>query len=207
MNPSLFPTKGNLLLLQHSVGQAKLGYELMDRKRNVMIMEMMQLIDKAKQIQSEIDQTFSRAYACLQDANISLGIEDVADIAQCIPVKHDLDIRFRSVMGVELPSVSAPEGKPEILYGFENSDSRLDEAVLSFLQVRRLINLLAEVENSVYRLAVNIKKTQKRANALSDIIIPRYTESIRSISESLEEKEREEFTRLKVIKKQKIRKE
>ena len=62
---------------------------------------------------------------------------------------------------------------------------------------------LAEVEGSVYRLAVAIKKTQKRANALNNIMIPKFTATIKFITEALEEKEREEFSRLKVIKSQK----
>lgn len=206
MNPSLFPTKGNLLLLQRSLSLAKLGYELMDRKRNVMVMEMMQLIDKAKEIQEEIDQTFEAAYDALQEANISLGIENVTSIASAVPLANDLDIRFRSVMGIEIPFIPSQEIHAEMHYGFDHSDSRLDEASLSFLKVRRLILISAEVENAVYRLATAIKKTKKRANALSDIIIPKTTENIKFISESLEEKDREEFTRLKVIKRQKARK-
>ena len=61
---------------------------------------------------------------------------------------------------------------------------------------------LAAIENSAYRLATNVKKTQKRANALQNITIPTFTERVKSISNALEEKEREEFTRLKVIKRQ-----
>lgn len=63
--------------------------------------------------------------------------------------------------------------------------------------------MLAEVDNSIYRLANAISKTQKRANALKNVVIPRYQSSIKEMTESLEEKEREEFSRMKVIKAQK----
>ena len=62
---------------------------------------------------------------------------------------------------------------------------------------------LAGIENSVYRLATAIKKTQRRTNMLENVVIPRLEENIRFISSTLEEHEREEFTRMKVIKRQK----
>ena len=83
------------------------------------------------------------------------------------------------------------------------SNSALDEAYLRFAEVKRLAAVMAEVENSVYRLADAIKKTQKRAKALKNIIIPETEASVREISVVLEEKEREEFSRMKIIKKKK----
>lgn len=205
MNPSLFPTKGNLLLMKRSLGLAKLGYELMDKKRNVMIMEMMRLIDRAAEIQSEIDRTFSEAYAALQETNTLFGIENISSAALCSPEDTSVEIKFRSVMGVEIPSLAQESSIPEPRFGFELGGSSLDEAYIKFLKVKDLIRKQAEIENSVYRLATSIKKTQKRANALSDIIIPMYQGNIKFIAESLEEKEREEFVRLKVIKNQQKR--
>lgn len=205
MNPSLFPTKGNLLLMKRSLGLAKLGYELMDKKRNVMIMEMMRLIDRAAEIQSEIDRTFSEAYAALQETNTLFGIENISSAALCSPEDTSVEIKFRSVMGVEIPSLAQEPSIPEPRFGFELGGSSLDEAYIKFLKVKDLIRKQAEIENSVYRLATSIKKTQKRANALSDIIIPMYQGNIKFIAESLEEKEREEFVRLKVIKNQQKR--
>ena len=205
MDPSLFPTKGNLLLMKRSLGLAKLGYELMDKKRNVMIMEMMRLIDKVSEIQGEIDRTFAEAYAALQEANTLFGIENVASAALCHQIDESVEIRFRSVMGVEIPSLPDVEFKPHLRLGFELGGSSLDEAYVKFLKVKRLICEQAEIENAVYRLATSIKKTQKRANALSDIIIPMYNDNIKFIAENLEEKEREEFVRLKVIKNQQKR--
>ena len=79
----------------------------------------------------------------------------------------------------------------------------LDEAYRSFIKVKKLTAELVEIENSVYRLADAISKTQKRANALKNIVIPRFEGNAKFIADALEEKEREEFSRLKVIKKKK----
>ena len=95
---AIAPTKGNLARIKRSLGLAKMGYELMDRKRNILIREMMQLIDKAKELQAEIDSTFTRAYSALQEANIKLGT--CQDIALAAPVDDTLSLGYRSVMGV-----------------------------------------------------------------------------------------------------------
>ena len=105
-----------------------------------------------------------------------------------------------SVMGVEIPKITLKEKPVSIFYGFAKSNSQLDIALLCFDKVKKLTIVLAEVENSIYRLANAIKKTQSRANALKNIIIPRFQGVVKFITNSLEEKEREEFSRLKVIK-------
>ena len=145
MADQVFPTKGNLLNVKKSLSLAKVGYELLDRKRNVLI-------------------------SC------------------------------------ELPKVTLDPPDSSIPYGFENTDGNVDVAYISFGRVKQMTAMLAEVDNSVFRLANAIKKTQTRANALKNIVIPRYETTAKFIENSLEEKEREEFSRQKVIKNQKERK-
>ena len=106
-------------------------------------------------------------------------------------------------MGVEIPIVKLDPQPVELNYGFVSSSALVDEAYIRFDEVKKLTAELAEVENSVYRLATAVNKTQKRANALKNIIIPRLTSTVKYITDSLEEKEREDFSRLKVIKAQK----
>ena len=201
MDTTLFPTKGNLILAKNSLRLSIQGYSLLDKKRNVLIREMMDLIETAKDIQSQIDVTFSEAYRALQTANFNFGVRTVGRISYAIPVEEGIKIRMRSVMGVEIPLVDDETAESGLSsYGFYRTGSALDEAYKNFERVKQLSMKLAEVETSVYRLAMNIKKTQKRANALKNIVIPRYKDITKRIQNSLEEKEREEFTRLKVIK-------
>lgn len=200
MDPNTFPTKGNLILAKNSLALAKQGYELMDKKRNILIRELMDLIAEATDIQEEIDTTFSEAYAALQKANIQMGIHEVEQIALSVPVEESILVKRRSVMGTEIPKVEYEKKECRPAYSFYHTKMSLDEACQQFERVKELTIRLAEVENSAYRLAYNIQKTQKRANALSNITIPKYENRAREIQEYLEEKEREEFTRLKVIK-------
>lgn len=200
----VFPTKGNLMATKKNLQLAALGYELLDRKRNILIREIMSLVERAKELRSSVEETYKEAYEMLQLANISMGV--VMPYAECMPVENGIELSSKSVMGVELPEVIFHETPTDVCYGFARTDSQLDRAFIAFEKVKRLTVTLAEVENSIYRLSVAIKKTQRRANALQNIIIPRYTETVKFISDSLEEKDREEFSRMKVIKAVKLKK-
>ena len=203
---AMVPTKGNLMIAKNTLKLSKTGYELLDKKRNILIREMMSLIDNAKEIQGTIDKTFSEAYEALQRANIEMGIDAVDKISLAVDVEDGVEVKFRSVMGVEIPIVIKNEETAESpSYGFSGTTVSLDEARKKFNDVKKLTKALAQIENSVFRLADNIKKTQKRANALKNIMIPRYEEETKLIQNALEEKEREEFSRLKVIKAQKAK--
>lgn len=203
---AMVPTKGNLIIAKNTLKLSKTGYELLDKKRNILIREMMTLIDTAKSLQSRIEATYSAAYTALRNANMEIGIETVQSIAYGVEEENSVEVKFRSVMGVEIPVVTMKKERKIPVYGFINTTMSLDEARQKFIEVKELTKVLAQVENSVYCLAVSIKKTQKRANALKNIMIPRYEEETKNIQSALEEKEREEFSRLKVIKVQKNRK-
>ncbi len=200
MNPNMFPTKGNLILAKNSLALAKQGFELMDKKRNILIRELMELIDEASNIQNEIDVTFSSAYKALQHANIEMGIKNVEALSRTVPIEDSITIKYRSIMGTEIPLVESKRSEDAPSYAFYDTRLSLDRATKEFIKVKQLTIRLSSIENSAYRLANNIKKTQKRANALQNITIPMYTSLTVSIQNALEEKEREEFTRLKVIK-------
>ena len=196
------PTKGNLIATKKSLTLAKVGFELLDKKRNILIHEMMALIDRATQIQSTIDSAFADAYLALEKANITLGF--CSELSKTVPLDDSVTMDSRSIMGVEIPMLTIKKPEENALhYGLDHTNARFDEAVALFKQAKYMTVELAEIENSVYRLAVAIKKTQKRANALKNIMIPKFESDVKFISDALDEKDREEFSRLKVIKKQK----
>jgi V/A-type H+-transporting ATPase subunit D len=202
MNTQVFATKGNLAASKRSLALSSMGYDLLDRKRNILIREMMALLDHSKQLRGQIEDTYKNAYAALQKANLTLGA--VGDISRTVPLDDGVKrIRFRSVMGVDLPIVDYEAPPMELTYGFHRSNSQLDYAYQCFGEVKGMTVLLAEIENSAFRLAHAILKTQRRANALKNVSIPRLEALVKYIADVLEEKEREEFSRLKVIKRQK----
>ena len=203
MDTRTFPTKGNLMLAKNSLALAMQGYDLMDKKRNILIRELMNLIDQAKDIQEQIDVTVTYAYQCLQEANIEHGISETDQLAYTVPIEDSIQIKSRSIMGTEIPLVTYTPDQNIPTYSFSTTRESIDKAREAFRKVKDLTIRLSMVENSAYRLAASIKKTQKRANALKNITIPSYRSLVSEISNALEEKEREEFTRLKVIKQRK----
>lgn len=203
---NIAPTKSNLMSAQNSLEFSEKGFELLDKKRNVLIREMMSYMGRAEKLQNRINVTFKEAYDALRQANISMGINTVEDIAMSIPEASDYSVLFKSVMGVEVPHVNFEKKDIEPKYSFYRSNTTMDLAFKKFNEVKFLIYELAEVENAVYKLAMEVKKTQKRANALENIQIPKFKEIVKAIGEVLEEKEREDFFRLKVVKKKKNKK-
>lgn len=193
-------TKANLIKSKNMLTFSQRGFELLDKKRNVLIREMMELMGHAKNIEAEIATLYSEAYRALEYVNITMGTDAVIDIAHAIPKERDFEVRLKSVMGVELPQIIYKEHKVEASYGFFRSNPSLDIAVSSFNKVKYLSYELAEAENAIFKLAMEIKKTQKRANSLEKIQIPKFREYVKSIANELEEKEREDFFRLKRVK-------
>ncbi|MDD6276423.1 MAG: V-type ATP synthase subunit D [Clostridia bacterium] len=201
MPSQVFPTKNNLIATKKSLNLAKLGYDLMDRKRNILVREMMEKLDNVKTLQSDVYAAYSQAYSLLRQAHLTMG--SCTEYANCIPVDNSLDISVYSVMGVELPKIKLGKSETNFYYGLESTNSLLDEAYIKFNEAKELTMQLAEIQSGVIRLADAIKKTQKRTNALSNIMIPKFTATVKFISDALDEKEREDFSRLKVIKKTK----
>lgn len=201
MSQQVFATKGNLIAYKKSLELARLGFDLLDRKRHILVREMMLMIDEAKEIQDQITAAYEQAYTSLKMSNISLGSQ--ANNAVVVDTDNSVEIDYRSVMGVEIPIVHVSQQIQPPQYLIGDSNSMLDRAYEDFHKVKLLTARLAQIESSVYRLATAVSKTQKRSNALKNIVIPRYEQTLKFISESLEEKEREDYSRLKVIKNQK----
>ena len=203
MIQNIAPTKSNLLRTKDNLKLSKTGYNLIDKKRTVLIKEMMQQIEKAKEIQSDVKDLFEKAYNVLQEANITMGVRQVQDIALSIDKAEHFDITYKSIMGLDVPTVKYEKQVLRPQYSMYMTGEAIDEAIMIFQKIKMLIYRLAETENTVYKLSIEIKKNQKRANALEKMQIPNLEETVKYISESLEEKEREDFYRLKKIKKRK----
>ncbi|MCT4566232.1 MAG: V-type ATP synthase subunit D [Maledivibacter sp.] len=198
---NITPTKANLIKAKSLLDFSEKGYELLDKKRSVLVREMMGLIHRVKDVQRRITATFEEAYRALEVVNVTMGVNNVEEVSISIPKVEEYEILLKSIMGVEIPTVKFEQKVLRPYYGFFRTNPAMDIAVTKFREVKHLIYELSEIENSVYKLAMEIKKTQKRANALEKIQIPKYKNQAKFISEALEEKEREDFFRLKKVKK------
>lgn len=198
---NMAPTKANLIKSKGMLAFSIRGFNLLDKKRNVLIREMMGLVGQANLLQAEIQQTYKEAYDALMIANITIGKNHVEEISISVPKTENYDVLLQSVMGVEIPRIKHLPIELAPAFGLFRTNSSLDVALEKFTNLRELLYKLAEMETSVYKLAMEIKKTQKRTNALERIQIPKYKEIVKGITETLEEKEREDFARLKKLKK------
>ena len=200
MKLKMAPTRGNLVKAARATVLAQKGHDLLEQKRQVLMMELMRHMDAAKSLQKDMASVFSSAYESLQRANVSLGIDTVEEIAQSVPVVSNITVRLRSVMGVEIPEVDPVDPTPTPSYSFHGSSSAMDKAYVRAREVLSLLARLAEVETSVYRLAVQVRKTYRRVNALEKVVIPSNREAMAAISDVLDEGEREDFVRMKIAK-------
>ena len=199
MANQIAPTKNNLMAAKKSLKLARMGYDLLGRKKNILVREIMERMQEASDIQEKVEQAYAEAYEALQKAHLFMGA--CMDYARSVPLDDSMELVVRSVMGVELPVITMAENKkPELYYGIGDTSSQLDEAYLAFEKVKYLTVRLAEIESNVLRLAEAISKTQTRTNALNNIMIPRLSDNIKFISDALDEKDREDFSRLKVLK-------
>ena len=200
MDINATPTKGNLTASQHTLRLAKQGYELMDKKRTILMKEVMTLKGRAEELKEELGQTQEMAYKSLRAAIIELGRESVMSTGESVVEEWGVNLKSRSVMGVQLPMTELVYEDELIPLSLAGVSCALDEAYIGFNKMKALLVRLAEVENTVHRLNISIKKTAKRANALENITIPKCEKRIKDIQSVLEEKGRDDFVRAKVVK-------
>jgi len=206
MSEKMAPTRGNLVQARKAYVIAKTGKDLLEQKRQVLMMELVGQIESAREIQSDVSRVFDTAYRALERANTSIGIDMVEAIAMAIPEEDRLTVRLRSIMGVEIPEIDPLPGDIRPCYSFWQTSGSMDNAFREFKGVLALLLRLAEVETSVYRLAVQVRKTHRRVNALEKVAIPYYQDVMADIVGVLEEQEREDFVRMKIAKKMSERK-
>ena len=191
-----------LIKLKKTIILAKQGQELLEKKKYILMKEVEKYISKRVQIEDEFKEQYEKAFYMLQNANVDIGINKVSSIAHNIGVDETLDIKYKTVMGVEIPIVDYKQReKPELTFGLLGTTINLDEAIIEFQKLKKILIDLAEIEVTVKRLNDSIVKVQKRSNSLKDIVIPNYEKQEKRIQETLDERDREEFTRMKMIKK------
>lgn len=205
---NVHPTRINLIRTKKTLKIAESGHDVLEKKRDVLIRELRHFAYDAKKLREEILPVLARAFQSLRDAKVTMGPETVENVALSSSSKVNIDLDHRSIMGVTVPIVKFPKEKdvkPD--YGFAQTSASLDRAFKDFYSIIKIIAQLAETEGIVFQIANDIRKTQKRVNALKYVFIPRYSETVKHIELVLEEKEREEFVRMKMAKKIVLKKE
>lgn len=196
---NIAPTKSNLLLLKRQLDFAEEGYDLLEQKRQILIFELMSRLNRACDAEQNVKEALRRAFSALGEARMDGGIEALDRAILAVRMDHRVVITDQHLMGMKIPHVTAKTEPVSAQFGIGGTSANTDLAMSRFIEVLPLLAELAELENAVMRLALELRKTQRRCNALSKIFMPDYRETIGYIMGSLEERERESFVILKMI--------
>ena len=194
------PTKSSLLVVKRDLAFAEEGYALLEQKREILVFELMSRLQRARAVQKEVDDRMAAARGSLRAALASAGAAQMLQESLGIMGTHEIGLSEQRVMGINLPTVevSVKPAAPEFAPGAGAVQS--DDVMKLFLTALGTIGKLAEVENSVVRLARELKKTQRRVNALDKIFLPDYRETVKYITDVLEERERDGLVIMKMTK-------
>ena len=201
MDTSTLPTKNNLMKIKGKLKLSSQGQELLEKKKIILKMEKEKHKKNLQEKRENLEKLFNEGINKIKIASIDIGLEELKDISEEVDFKQKIDIKYKTVMGVEIPSIIYEKQKQKTMIGLYNTNIQVDEAIEIFTKIKTEIIELAEIENTILRINKAIEKVKKRSNALKDIIIPEEKQQIKTIEGILEEREREEFSRLKVIKK------
>ncbi|MBM4241153.1 MAG: V-type ATP synthase subunit D [Euryarchaeota archaeon] len=197
------PTRMELLKLKDRVNLAVKGHKLLKEKRDALIMEFFSILDRAKGVRENVEKKLGKSFEDLIAAQAIMGDFAVGKAAMSVQESLDIEVDTRSVMGVTVPVIEYKNIKKSMIqrgYGLVDTSAKLDEASCGFEEAIALILELSEVEMTVKLLAGEIESTKRRVNALEHIMIPRLQNTVKYIEMRLEEMERENFVRLKIIK-------
>lgn len=194
------PTKTNLLRLKSDMEFAQQGYELLDQKRNILIIELLSLIDQTSDFQNRVEGALAKAYEALEEAVFDMGKLKVQYLTGAVNISTDITVSSRRVMGISLPVIETKFTEFSPYYSPMGTSFWIDSSLHFFKEALQLLGKLSELKISVLRLANEVKKTIRKVNALEKIAIPDLQETVHYIRSRLEENERDMFVLMKMVK-------
>nr|WP_319474627.1 V-type ATP synthase subunit D [uncultured Sphaerochaeta sp.] len=200
MNTTLAPTRSNLLKLSEDLKFAQLGYELLDQKRSILVVELLTLVDQAVDYEGRVVHALGEAQKSLSDAIMQMGRLRVGNLAGAVNIDYSIELGSRRVMGVTVPKVDTSFSDHSPYFSSEDTSILSELSIDRYRTTLQLMGRLAELKVSIMRLAKEVKKTIKKVNALEKIVIPENKETIAWMRSRIEEQERENFILLKVVK-------
>jgi V/A-type H+/Na+-transporting ATPase subunit D len=197
---NLPPTRSNLIRMKQELTFIREGYDILNRKREVIAAELVRVAREAEEIQEQVWDLLARAYRAIEKAQLTMGRERVEWAALSAHETVNVQLKVHGIMGVPIPQIEARGEPSDMPYSLGDTTAALDEAREAFREVLEKIPEISRLVTAVWRLAVELRKTQRRVNALQYIFIPDYEETISFIVSTLEEREREDIFTLKLFK-------
>lgn len=194
------PTKSNLISLKETHSIAKQGHQLLDQKREILVIELMSYLERIKRVEKELYELFEIAYSSLKRSISTFGRENIHEKTRFIKYEYPMKKKSTKIMGMHLPAIEVEAQKIKLTNSFLNSNAIVDETTKKFLKLISIICEMAEIRAIVWRLSKEVKKVQRRVNALEKVVLPDTEETMKFIEETLEEREREALFISKMVK-------
>ena len=197
---NIAPTKSNLLVMNEQLAISQDGYELLEQKREILVMELMRMVEQVKLLEQRINAQVEKAFPALRKMLLVTGVDTVERLSQAVQYDFQIHEKEMSAGGMRFSSVSVALPKRELFYSFVDSFAETDDVMAEFFELLKLLTEMASIRTIAWRLATEVKKTQRRVNALEKMVIPQTKETKDYIETILEERERESIFVLKALK-------
>ena len=194
------PTKSNYLSLTRQLAFARDGYDLLEQRRQILVFELMSRLGRAKDVERRVREALGPAHDALRKSTLDIGAAALDSVTMAIGERHDVSMGEQNIMGIRVPTLGLESRDATMPFGVGGTSADTDVALRRFTDVIPLLIELAEISSAVLRLARELRKTQRRCNALNRIFIPEYKATTDYITASLEERERENFVILRMVK-------
>jgi V/A-type H+-transporting ATPase subunit D len=194
------PTKSSLFSIKEQLSIAREGFELLEQKREILVMELMRMVEEVKLLEREMDKRIGSAYGTLKRMFVRIGRQTAKEISAGIKFDYTIREKEGKLMGIPLPTLEMEMPKMDLKYSYMSTYSSCDKTMIEFFELLKLLARMAEIRTMVWRLAKEVRKTQRRVNALEKIVIPDVVETKSFIEGVLEEREREVFFVQKILK-------
>lgn len=198
---NIAPTKSNLLEMKSQLAVSTNGYELLEEKREILVRELMHMVDKVKVLEGDIEKVIGRAYPAFKSMLMSDGSDQIERISHAVHYEFGMTEKTVTIGGMPFQTLDVELPKKELFYSFVGTYANTDATITQFFELLSLLTQMASIRTIVWRLADEVKGTQRRVNALDKMIIPQTKETASYIEGVLEERERENVFVLKALKK------
>ncbi|MBN1673379.1 MAG: V-type ATP synthase subunit D [Kiritimatiellae bacterium] len=197
-NPA--PTKANLFKARHDLRFATQGCELLHQKRDVLVLELMSVTAAFSDSEKRLRERLAGTLDAFVPAYLTAGQELMERVYAAVGSELSLEVEQRGVMGILVPEVGVQSGADPVFPGLLDGSDGLDGAVAGMREVVEALARYVEAAATIWRLASEIEKTQRRINAIENVFIPEARRTVAWIKSVMEENDREELFRRKLLK-------
>ena len=198
---NIAPTKSNLLAIKEQLAISTEGYDLLEQKREILVMELMRIVEQVKLLENQIDKCVQKAYPALKKMLVSVGGDRVERIAHGIDYNFEITKKPAVIAGMSFTTIDVNLPQRRLFSSFMGTFADSDEVMADFFELLTLLTKMASIRTVAWRLALEVKKTQRRVNALDKTVIPHDKETVKYIEGVLEERERDNVFVMKSLKK------